>query len=383
MRPAAGPGEGAGGAGVPQPRRSDGAEGRGAARGGPCRAGTVRRGSPPPTSAPRLPCAAPRPDPVFTSRPASAGCRGRDGPNPARRPAHLPGPRPPGRGAAAPTAPELGVGAEQCRPALVAPHRPAEPTTDAALQSRLLFRSSAPRPSAPPAPPLFGPAARAGAAAQRCRLRMAMRSWWTAPKLGRLRGSYSQQRCIRRYTSSGHCSGGSSRTPAGGKDGRGGRTAAPVPRSRRERLEVPRPRCPLTLLDGLARLLVAEVGVGHGAQAEGFPQQDPKAPHVALRAVPAWRCGGQRGMMTPPPGGSPCPHRSPQGGAGRCCPISDIPQHSLPGSLPGATKVPDCAHATPYRNSEPRGQSTSRGSASCPPWRHRHHPPPAATSQSR
>lgn len=55
MRPAAGPGEGAGGAGVPQPRRSDGAEGRGAARGGPCRAGAVRRGSPPPTSAPRLP----------------------------------------------------------------------------------------------------------------------------------------------------------------------------------------------------------------------------------------------------------------------------------------------------------------------------------------
>lgn len=47
----------------------------------------------------------------------------------------------------------------------------------------------------------------------------------------------------------------------------------------------------LTLLHGLPCLLVAEVGVGDGAQAEGFPQQDPEAPDVTLRAVSAWGHG--------------------------------------------------------------------------------------------
>lgn len=47
----------------------------------------------------------------------------------------------------------------------------------------------------------------------------------------------------------------------------------------------------LTLLHCLSRLLVAEVGIGDGTQAEGFPQQDPEAPDIALGAVSAWGHG--------------------------------------------------------------------------------------------
>lgn len=43
----------------------------------------------------------------------------------------------------------------------------------------------------------------------------------------------------------------------------------------------------LTLFYELPSLLIAEVGVGRGPQAEGLPEQDAKAPHVALRGIAA------------------------------------------------------------------------------------------------
>lgn len=167
MRPAAGPepGEGAGGAGVPQPRRRNGTEGRGAARGGPGRSRAARF----PPSAPRLPCAAPRPGPVLTSRPASAGCRGRDGPNPARRSAHPPA----GTRRCGPDGTGARGGAVAPSPDRAAPRRTARRSSRQTRRCRAGFYS-APRTAALRA---SGPAARAGAAAQRCRLRMAMSSW--------------------------------------------------------------------------------------------------------------------------------------------------------------------------------------------------------------
>lgn len=128
-------------------------------------------------------------------------------------------------------------------------------------------------------------------------LRMETRSWWMVLKLGLLWGSYSQQRCISWYTSSGHCSGGSSRTP--GATGMGTWITGPslphnpvwpTPQAQPHSAgptahglsQEPAPAVSPTMLHCFPRLLVAEVGIGDGTQAEGFPQQDPKAPDVTL-----------------------------------------------------------------------------------------------------
>ena len=50
-----------------------------------------------------------------------------------------------------------------------------------------------------------------------------------------------------------------------------------------------RPPGSLTLFHELPGLLIAEVGVGGGPQAEGLPEQDTEAPHVTLGTVPPWR----------------------------------------------------------------------------------------------
>lgn len=139
-----------------------------------------------------------------------------------------------------------------------------------------------------------------GAPCHRCLLRMATRSWWMVQKLGRLWGSYSQQRCISWYTSSGHCSGGSSRKP-GQQGWRPGSLAPhtphptvgcvwPIPQAQPHSAgptahggsQEPAPAVSPTMLHCLPRLLVAEVGIGNGTQAEGFPQQDAKAPDITL-----------------------------------------------------------------------------------------------------
>lgn len=134
-----------------------------------------------------------------------------------------------------------------------------------------------------------------GTPCHRSFLRMAMRSWWMVLKLGRLWGSYSQQRCISWYTSSGHCSGGSSRTPGatGVMDHWPLTPHNPLWPTTRAQLhsagptahghsQEPAPDVFPTMLHCFPCLLVAEVGIGDGTQAEGFPQQDPKAPDITL-----------------------------------------------------------------------------------------------------
>lgn len=60
-----------------------------------------------------------------------------------------------------------------------------------------------------------------------------------------------------------------------------------------------RPPGSLTLFHELPGLLIAEVGVGGGPQAEGLPEQDAKAPHITLGGVAACEEVRQREWASP------------------------------------------------------------------------------------
>lgn len=57
----------------------------------------------------------------------------------------------------------------------------------------------------------------------------------------------------------------------------------------------------LTLFYELPSLLIAEVGVRGGPQAEGLPEQDAKTPHVALGGIAACREQGGDGATPAQP----------------------------------------------------------------------------------
>lgn len=59
------------------------------------------------------------------------------------------------------------------------------------------------------------------------------------------------------------------------------------------------PQGSLTLFHKLPSLLIAEVGVGGGPQAESLPEQDAKAPHIALGGVAAYEEVRRREWATP------------------------------------------------------------------------------------